>query len=315
MSIVTRIDLPLAEFMAGVARRPTVEVMRHRRRNGWASWTLAEMEARSVLLASALPPARLVALSGDYAPPLSLVALAAARAGAGLVVLPPAVPRAALVAWLAEVRPDLAFVGQREQVGIWRAAVRQAGTGTTILADIHLPWGTPRHEGVLSLTELAGAPPQGRANAPDGVVWIEEGTEWAEGLCFILRTAARGELVLAFPETRAAAARDRSVAQPVGLVLSAAHHRQLQADLCARLPVGIGLTPRAIRGALEADRPGPLGRWLLRRLRQPLGLARLRAITVVGDRPAAGRDLFASLGIEAGHEAGGRVAPTDLAFA
>jgi hypothetical protein len=167
------------------------------------------------------------------------------------------------------------------------------------------------------VAELLGPPPSGQAEAPHSpLMWVEEGTEWAEGLYFILRTAARAERVLAFPETRAAAARDRRSAQPTGFALSAAHYRRLQADLAARLPAN-GLTARALRKALATDRPGLLDRWLRHRLRRPLGLAGLTEVTVVAaDRPATTeRDLFVALGITSGHVAPEAAVAPRLAFA
>ena len=312
ISLATSVDIPLAEILAAATQRPAAEAFQHRRRSAWVTWTLGEVRTRAEALAAALersqPAPRLVAISGDYTPNLVLIALAAAQAGARVVVLPPTVSRAALMEWLGAEQPELAFVGLREQIGIWRAALRQTGLTTAILADIRLPWGQPRHGGVLSTTELLGPPPPGGANAPRGaLVWIEEGTEWAEGLSYILHTAAHTERVLAFPESRAAAARDRRAAQPVDFALSAAHHRQVQEDLAARLPAGRGATARAISAALSAaagGRPGLFDRWLLHRLRRPLGLARLRKVTVVAaNMPlrSGGGDLFSALGIVSGH--------------
>jgi hypothetical protein len=195
--------------------------------------------------------------------------------------------------------------------------LRRAESRTTILAGARLPWGRPHSEGTLSLSDLADPPPRGQVGPPPApLVWIEEGTDWADGLPYILAAAA--EQVLAFPETRAAAARDRRLAQPITLALSSAHHRKLQADLAAHLPTGYGPTARIVRAALAGERSGPLQRWLLHWLRRPLGLAQVRAITVVGvDRTALDRaGIFAALGLAASHVSPPySAAPIALAFA
>jgi AMP-binding enzyme len=304
--------LPLRDILAAAARRPHAEAMRHKRHGAWVSWSWSDLatqvEQASGTLQGRHPNATLVAVSGAYSPSLLAFALAAARIGAAVVPLPASPPRAALAEFLNGARPDVVFLGSRDQVGTWRAALHEAGQAPEIVADLHLPWGRATAEGVTSIAALLGSPPRmPRRPATGDVVWIEEGTDWAEGLCYVLHVAAQSGHALAFPESHAAAARDRQETQPAGFALSAAHHARLRGDLAARLPAGGGPAAKLTRLALDAVRTGRATwphQWVLGRLRRPLGLARLRDLTVVSasGRPAEmDDDLFVALGIRAGH--------------
>lgn len=329
-AVPINVTVPISDILAAAARDPSGIAMRHKRRGQWRAWTHGELAAQTHALAQALRDLGVghstrVAVSGDFAPNLVLFAIAAARAGAYVVPVPIDLPRAALAEWLTAHPVQLAFLGLRDLLGAWRAALASAGRQSHILVDFHLPWGHVANAGVTAAADLLGPAPNGRVGgrAAGAALWIEEGTEWPDGLAFLLHALSQGA-ALAFPESRAAAGRDRREVQPSGFALSAAHHAALQRQLASRLHTGNGWTARWTRSALAAGaRPASWHqRWLLGRLRQPFGLARLRDLTVVGDAPAAiagveAGNLIAALGIPARHAAipGGAAVPADLVFA
>ena len=330
----TLIHVPVTEIIAVAGVTPDAEALRHKRRGRWRSWSWADIAAESEGLAGALRERGIhgrsvVAISGDYAPALVLFAIAAARAGARVASVSTGVARAALAAWLRDEPFALAFVGLREQLGTWQAALREAARQGEIVADFHLPWGHPAASGVIAAADLLGDAAGGREAGPPAsdLLWIEEGTDWSDGLGFLLHALAEGT-ALAFPESRIASGRDRREIQPARFALSAAHRVALARELATRLPSGQSLAAWLTRNALAAGRRGSAGwhqRWLLGRIRRPLGLARLHELTVVGFPDVASPerdalDLFAALGIPAGYaappgEGTGQPAWPRLAFA
>ena len=133
-------------------------------------------------------------------------------------------------------------------------------------------------------TLFVGEPPvaqrQGWAQvAEDEVLWVDEGTEWREGLSHLLnRWLGRGE-GLAFPETSESAARDRCEIAPTGLLLSAARVEALAGEIDARLAPSGTWRRRLCDWTLENPHQG-LRRWLKGRVRRLLGFHRLRRIEV-----------------------------------
>jgi hypothetical protein len=341
MQVSAPLDLPVRELFAiaerelfAVAERvPRAAALQYKRRGAWLSWSWADLVAQverlgRPLAARGIGAQSLVAVSGEYGPNLLVFALAAARQGSGVVTIPTRVDPQTLAEWLTRNRPDLVFLGLREVFGTWRTALGRAGTTATVVADFHLPWGRASDAGFSSVAEVLGAtePHATLARPSSDVLWSEESTDWADGLCYLLHAAASGR-TLAFPESRIAAGRDRSEVQPAAMSLSPDHYDALSRDLSARLPTGGTIASRLANLALDAGRRGRT-RWyygrLLARLRRPLGLARLQDLTVVGgDGHAASTeatgDLFQALGISPGYArppvAAVRPARPEIAFA
>jgi len=324
------VRLPVDELLAAVAKSPATEALRHKRRGRWLSWTGAAVRGDSAVLSEALAArgiraGSIVAVSGDYAPKLLLFTIAAASLGASVIPVPPQISRASLAGWLRAHPCDLVFLGLREQLGTWRAAQRDAERTFAIVLDFHLPWGHGRADGVIAFGDLlptAPAPLRSGGNASQ-IVWVEEGTEWQDGLVFALHVLAAGR-VLTSPESRIAAPNDRRETQPEAFVISAAHRAVLERDLASRLPNGHGIGARLTRAALRPASGGAALRqargWLLGRLRRPFGLSRLNQLTVVGSGPESAEDLLAALGIRASQVAaasseGTREVAVRLAFA
>jgi AMP-binding enzyme len=330
----TVIHVPVAEIVATAARAPNAEALRHKRRGRWRSWSWGDIATETEGLARALRERgigghSIVAISGNYAPALVLFVIAAARAGAVVLSVPTGVARVNLAAWLRDEPVALAFVALREELGTWRAALRDAACQSEIVVDFHLPWGHAAAVSVTAAADLLGDAALGReaGRATSEVLWIEEGTDWSDGLGFLLNALARGA-ALAFPESRVAAGRDRRELQPARFALSTTHHLAVGRDLVTRLPSGQSLAARLTRNALAAGRRGSTywhQRWLLGRIRHPFGLAHLRELIVVGLPDGAPEqsdpvDLFTALGVPTEHakpldRASGQSAQSQLALA
>jgi hypothetical protein len=313
----TPIHVPIAEIVAVAAVSPDREAMRHKRRGQWRCWSWEDIANETGTLARALRErgidgSAIVAISGDYVPALVLFAIAAARAGAPVVSVPAGIARTALGDWLRNEPVGLGFLGLRDQLGTWRAALSETGRQSEIVVDFHLPWGHPAGAGLTAAADLLGDAARGReARRPSTeVLWIEEGTDWSDGLQFLLKALAQG-MAVAFPESRMAAGRDRREVQPARFALSGAHRAAVTRDLMTRLPAGPSLAAALTRNALGAVRRGRVRwyqRWLLGRLRKPFGLANLRELVVVTPTDAVQEanepdDLFTALGIPAGGSA------------
>lgn len=113
------------------------------------------------------------------------------------------------------------------------------------------------------------------------MLWVDEGTEWREGLSYLLsRWLEHGE-GLAFPETSESAGRDRREIAPTGLLLSAARVEALAGEIEARLPPAGSWRRRLCDWTLANPHQG-MRRWLKERVRRLLGFHRLRRIEVPG---------------------------------
>jgi hypothetical protein len=299
-----------AALAAILARRagetPLGEALRHKRRGDWHAWSWADVERGTARLAAVLrghgvTPGSAVALAGAYTPDLLLTGLAALRLGARIYAVPAALDAPALAAWLRAHCPALVLLNARDQSSRWLAARAEVGLSMVILAEIHPTWQGLTHPGLLSAATLC-VPPSGRVLRSRSILWGEESTDWQGGLLPLLEALTAGGRTLAFPETPLAAERDRATVQPHAVLLSAAGLRRLHDDIHARLPAGSGLAAWLVAGALAAPRPSLVQRWLLARVRKPLGLSRLRDVAL--PEPGIGReewsaDLFRTLGLNA----------------
>ena len=120
----------------------------------------------------------------------------------------------------------------------------------------------------------------------DDVLWVDEGTEWQDGLSHVLqRWLGQGE-GLAFPETSESASRDRREITPTDLLLSPRRVEALAAEIEARLAPPGSWRRWACDWAL-ANQQRAAGRRLKARVRRLLGFARLRRIEVPSAPPAA----------------------------
>lgn len=180
--------------------------------------------------------------------------------------------------------PGFAFVQRREHVAQW------------LQAGLHAHWPlhlfTPQADAVLtgqwqvqplSVLFVGDVPaPQRHGWAQvvrDEVLWVDEGSEWREGLAHLLdRWLEQGE-GLAFPETAESASRDRREIAPTALLLSAGRVQALAEEIEARLPPP-GSWQRRLCDWVQQDPQRGLRRWLKARVRHLLGFQRLQRIDV-----------------------------------
>ncbi len=225
-----------------------------------------------------------MALSGAFEPSLLILALAARQLGGHSVVIDRESQGEDLRRQLRLIRPAFAFVQRRESVSHWL----QCGLDDDWPLRLYSAQANAVRRGlwqvqslsVLFVAEAPTAQRQGWAQvADDAVVWIDEGTEWRDGLAHLFRRWLEGGEGLAFPETRESASRDRREIAPTALLLSAARVESLAAEIEARLPTPDSWRRRLCEWTLDDPRRG-LRRWLKARVRHLLGFQRLRRIEV-----------------------------------
>ncbi|WJM94843.1 AMP-binding protein [Pseudomonas defluvii] len=280
-------DFALSALRRWAREKPLQIALRHRRQGTWKAWrwidVLREVErcAAGLRQQGFVPEARLV-LCGAIEPSLLILAIAAHSLGGYSAVISPQSRGEVLQRQLRLLRPDFAFVQRRETVAHWRLA------GLDSLAPLRLfcaqastaPQGAFQ---VLPLATLFSGEPldharQGWAQAVrDEVVWVDEGTEWAQGLAHVLsRWLERGE-GFAFPETRETASRDRREIAPTALLLSAQRAQTLAEEIEARLAPQGSWRRRLCDWTLADPRRG-LRRWIKSRVRHLLGFQRVAHI-------------------------------------
>ena len=253
--------------------QPDALALRHKRRGRWKAWrwwdVAHEVDALGAhLRAEGVGAHSRVALCGAFEPTLILVAVAARAQGAELVpVALSGDDPATLATTLREAAASHVFLQRREDVSRYRAwsaheqpSVRLLGIAARETAP-----------GVQSLRERRGA--QGE------LVWVDEGSEWREGLEVLLRHWLDTGTCLAFPERVESATRDRRDIAPTALLLSAARLDDLTVELESRLAPRGSLRRRLSDWALrEGISRGGLRRHLHARLRSQFGLHRVQSV-------------------------------------
>lgn len=272
-----------------VVARPHGLALVHKRRGQWKGWYWDDVRREVAHLREALQrrgfgPGACLAVAGAYEPTLLLLALAARAAGGQVVPLPRTLAGPTLSDALNALGGAHLFVAERDGAARVQAAVEDGVRVPRLYLGHLLPCRCAGVvvEGVADL--YAGQPLRVqrrlawrhvRTAAP---VWVEEGTEWAEGLGLLCeRLVTHGE-ALAFPEGLASASRDRCDIAPATLLLSSSRAHALHAELENRVAVPGSLRRRvwdwAQRGAGQAGLP----RHVHTRVRRIVGLHRLRAV-------------------------------------
>ena len=282
-------DSALTALQRWARERPTQIALRHRRLGVWKAWRWIDVQHEVERVANGLRqqgfgPGQRLALSGAFEPSLLILALAAHPLGGQSLVIGRDSRGDELQRQLRQARPTFAFVQRREDVSHWlgsglaelwplRLFSAQANVVSNGLWQVQ-PLST------LFVGEAPVAQRQGWAQgAEDDVLWVDEGTEWHEGLGHLLsRWLHHGES-LAFPETSESAGRDRREIAPTGLLLSAAGVEALAGEIDARLAPPDSWRRRLCDWTLENPHQG-LRRWLKQRVRRLLGFHRLRRIEV-----------------------------------
>ncbi|UFH51261.1 hypothetical protein [Pseudomonas sp. KNUC1026] len=188
---------------------------------------------------------------------------------------------------LRTARPRFAFVQRREEVAHWRTASQAVNTAITVVspqatAATASGWQVVPLAALLVGEQVAPQPLAWRNAAADEVVWVDEGTEWAEGLKHVLSRWLETGTGFAFPETRGSASRDRREVAPTALLLSASRAQALADEIEARLAPAGSWRRQLCDWTLRDPRRG-VRRWIKARVRTLLGFERLAHI----DCPAA----------------------------
>lgn len=293
LSLPTVDEVPA--FALQALRRWAVEkplriALRHRRQGEWKAWrwidVLREVErAAAGLAGQGFAAGERLSLCGAFEPTLLILALAARSLGGHSVSIAAQGSGAVLTR---QLQLGFAYVQRREDISQWR----QRGVvlqGPLRVFSAQAGALTQGYWQILPLATLfAGdsARPQRLGWARLGsepVVWVDEGTEWAQGLYPVLsRWLEQGE-GLAFPETGASASRDRREIAPTSLLLSAPRAQALAAEIEGRLAPS-GSWRRRLCDWTRRDPRRGVRRWIKTRVRQLFGFQRLTRIDT--PRPA-----------------------------
>ncbi|WP_346284656.1 AMP-binding protein [Zoogloea sp.] len=295
---------PVGHLDTWAAARPGALALLHKRRGRWMAWRWADVrrevaELSAALAARGFGPGERLALAGPFEPTLVLLALGARNAGGEVVAVSPDLSGQALLDGLSAAGAHHLFVASRD--GASRAIAAYAGARAA--PRLYLREAPAQRSAGLSVTpiaELFGEPrPMPERIEWDRLrssrsAWVEEGSEWAEGLGLILERLLTHGQAFAFPENAESASRDRCDIAPVMLLLSAARAGALHDKLDQRLAPSGSLGRRLWDWAQRhAGRPGA-HRHLRSHVRRIAGLHRVRAV-----EPAA---LVASAWLGTGRE-------------
>lgn len=330
---------PISEPHADIVRlreladsRPSAIALRHKQQGAWYFWRWLDVadEVRDLaqgLQALGFAAGDGLAVSGDIGPHLLLIGLAARHLGGRLIAVPPDADGREIAATLRTHGIRHAFTQGRQNLTAWLQASAEAGIDLRVIFDHATADGKTPESGAITFDALRG--PGGAAerlepsaeenvarrhitsrrgdNVASGLFWVEENTRWQSGLDVLLRQWLNDALTLAFPESLAAAARDRREVEPRRLLVSVDRLDSLYEDILHRLPPDATrlrrLIDRSIHsgGAFRGRWHDRVIAWLVRR---PLGLRRLREIAVFAVSPGTAaevsapvRKLFAGLAV------------------
>jgi hypothetical protein len=254
------------------AAAPDDVALLHKRRGRWKAfrWTDAENEVARLtetLAEHGFGSGSRLAVSGAYEPDLIFIALAATALGGS--VLP--APRNMRGDELASFRPTHAFVKGRRTLAHW-AELRAGDSRLPLFCSQPDAQESEQWQMVPTggLPETAASQPRNlrRRLRRRAVAWVDEGTEWTEGLNIILGTWLKDGSALAFPEAEGSVARDRKEIRPSALLSSQARRQALSEEINQRL----GIWNRRLA---EARPRHPLARLIIARRNAVLGLGRL----------------------------------------
>lgn len=306
-------DIPfLSAFLERAARAPGLPALLEKRRGAWSRREWRDVVEEVDRLASGLTRlgvkrGDVVAIDGEINGRLLLVAAATAALGALIRSIPTRASREDRDRVVDD--PSVAaVVGRgREVVAEWTQLSAQ-GRLIPIVFDHATAGSRAPAERVVTFERLrALAPPSGwrerlaalAAGPAPATVWIEETTDWIDGLDEILNTWVERGVTLALPELLAASDRDRRGIEPEAWLASADTLERAAERIRERLPAEGSLSSALVSSTLNGT--GRFSGLVLRpRLRALFGLARLDRIEVHADgrrAPSAGaNELFERLG-------------------
>jgi hypothetical protein len=247
----TRLGLSPNDVLLGLrqakAAYPDEISLLHKQAGRWRIFRWADAFDEVVRLRAALQNfgagagSKLV-LSGALEPDLIFLALAAHSLEATLYSISRTLAGTELQETLAALSPTHAFVTGRRSIARWLVIGTPNGEPLPLFAKTAMA----SHDAgwqVHALWREEDDIPERRVFAhrktwlkSRDISWVDEGTEWTEGLGIVVAHWLEGTRVVAFPEKGESALRDRREIRPSLLLTSAWRRRQLDEEFKQRLP-------------------------------------------------------------------------------
>jgi hypothetical protein len=276
--------------------QPEAIAFLHKRRGRWHAFPRSSV-VREVRRLSAILKVRPgadrihLAASGLYEPDLIILALAALSVSGEVFLLPGNLRGEMLSQKFDAIGPTHGFVQGRRTIAQWfksapSGSVRlplfsaQAFVGGNSVWDV-----VPLQDPATPVARPARSAWSWRAPRFADTAWIDEGTEWPDGLRRVIDSVLHDGLVIAFPETAESTIRDRRQIQPAALILSPARQRRLAEEDRARRAAE-GSWSRRLADRAEAAPGGPFARFVNHRRNTLLGLSRVRPLALAEQTPA-----------------------------
>ncbi|MDR2032235.1 MAG: AMP-binding protein [Azoarcus sp.] len=276
--------------------KPQAPALLHKRRGQWKAWRWQDVwedvsYLREVLREEGLGTGSHLVLKGAYEPTLILLALAALSAGAKVSLLARRLSSVEFRKTLENIGPTHLFIQTRDGIArliesfrnnpeplpLWLCTTFHVKRQLDVTVAISL-------QDIYKQARTGGSILQWRQIRSTRPTWVEDGTEWEEGLGLLLsRLLWHGE-VFAFPENSGSAARDRQDIAPGRLLLSATRIQALNEELGNRLPQHGSWLRRSWEWS-RLNRHGGLQRLLESRVNRLMGLHRLN---VTNSTPESG---------------------------
>jgi hypothetical protein len=225
---------------SGTAQEETA--LLHKRKGRWKAFRWAEVERevarRTVTLKIyGFENSSRLAVSGAYEPDLIFIALAALTLGGMVLPVARSLRGKDLATVLAAARPTHAFVQSRRTVAHWVASPVDESR-IPLFSNQPVVRDSPHWQILMldGLPDTASAAGNLRRHLHRRAIgWIDEGTEWQDGLTALLDRWLSDGITLAFPETEGSATRDRREVQPTALLSSETRQQAFDDEIRQRL--------------------------------------------------------------------------------
>lgn len=225
-------------------QRPLVPALVHKEHGSWGLYRWDDVarelaHLRVALIREKVGPLSRFVVSGAFEPKLILLALAAHSAGATVFTINRHSREDNLQALLQAAAPTHAFVQDRQTISLWLDSGHVNSAQVPLYSTQSVRRGSaswqirPLADLLGSRQEFAGINKCKRLAALAGL-WVEEGSEWDDGLSAVLEAWLTSGATLIAPETTASAGRDRQETTFQNVVVSPARSQQWRNELDAR---------------------------------------------------------------------------------